>query len=217
MLQLKVLPKPDLFLRLLPPAAQAKTLQILINRIIPANTLGQLQPLHGKRFVFRTPGRELNLLMCMDSQGIHISRDGNAQADVTIRGDLGALMALCFGLEDTDTLFFSRRLLLTGDTSTGLLFKNVLANLDFDLKSELERYLGSRAADLLWRMAEQAIAAVEHMDKRLLDVQGSLVQRFGLLSAEQGRTMELELSKLADAQADIMRRLDRRSRATRRA
>ncbi|MDX8412404.1 MAG: SCP2 sterol-binding domain-containing protein [Mariprofundaceae bacterium] len=210
---LRILPQPDMFLRLLPKAAQAKTLQLLINRILPLAALEQFKPLHGKRFVFRTPGRELNLLMLIDSQGVHISRDGNAQADVTIRGDVAALMALCLGLEDSDTLFFSRRLLLTGDTSTGLLFKNVLANLDFDLRVELERQLGQRVASLLWRMAEQAIAAVEHLDHRLFDTRDALTQRFGLLSAEQGRAMEIEIGRMANTQAELLNRLDRRSRA----
>jgi len=205
-----------MFLRLLPESVQAKTLQLLINRIFPVDVLEQFQPLHGKRFVFRTPGREMNLLMHIDSRGIHISRDGHARADVIIRGDVAALMALCLGLEDTDTLFFSRRLLLTGDTSTGLLFKNVLANLDFDLRTELERQLGRRTASLLWRMAGQAIAAVEHLDHRLFDARDALTQRLGLLSAEQGRAMEIEIRRMADAQAELLSRLDRRSRAARR-
>jgi len=213
MAPLKFLPQADVFLRLLPAFAQAQILQSLIRRIFPAAALEQLLPLHGKRFQFQTPGRELCLLMFIDSRGVHVSHDGGDDADVIIRGDVAALTALCLGLEDTDSLFFSRRLLLTGDTSTGLLFKNVLANLDFDLRAELQRHMGRRAADALWRMAEQAINMVEHLDRRLDDGRQSIIRRLGLLSAEQGQVLEAEIHRIASGKADSAHRIDRRRRS----
>lgn len=58
--------------------------------------------------------------------------------DLTIGASVHDLMLLARRQEDPDTLFFSRRLLLEGDTELGLLFKNTLDALElppFDLQS----------------------------------------------------------------------------------
>lgn len=58
--------------------------------------------------------------------------------DLTIGASVHDLMLLARREEDPDTLFFSRRLLLEGDTELGLLFKNTLDALElppFDLQS----------------------------------------------------------------------------------
>lgn len=51
-------------------------------------------------------------------------------ADVTIRGASPAFLAMASKLEDPDTLFFQRRLVIEGDTELGLGVKNFLAGLD---------------------------------------------------------------------------------------
>jgi len=209
-LKLKVLPQPDIFLRLMPGFAQAQTLELLLSRIFTPDRLERLQPLADKRLLFCTPGRELELLMCVDGRGIHILPIRGEVPDVTIRGDLAALTALCLGLEDSDTLFFCRRLLLTGDTSTGLLFKNILANLDFDLHDELEQHLGKRVADMLWRTAEQAVSVVERLDQSLASTGVALGERFGLVSAERAQSLETEISKMHEMQAKLQSGLERR-------
>lgn len=50
--------------------------------------------------------------------------------DLTIRASANDLLRLARREEDPDTLFFSRRLALEGDTELGLLFKNTLDALD---------------------------------------------------------------------------------------
>ena len=58
--------------------------------------------------------------------------------DLAIGASVHDLMLLARREEDPDTLFFSRRLLLEGDTELGLLFKNTLDALElppFDLQS----------------------------------------------------------------------------------
>ena len=60
--------------------------------------------------------------------------------DLTIRASAGDLLRLARREEDPDTLFFSRRLALEGDTELGLLFKNTLDALDmsvFDMAAAL--------------------------------------------------------------------------------
>ncbi|MFU8820002.1 MAG: ubiquinone anaerobic biosynthesis accessory factor UbiT [Gammaproteobacteria bacterium] len=51
-------------------------------------------------------------------------------ADVTIRGQSPAFLIMASRLEDPDTLFFQRRLVIEGDTELGLGVKNFLDGLD---------------------------------------------------------------------------------------
>jgi len=186
-------------------------LKFILARIFHSEAMEGLQPIHGKRFLFCTPGGELRLIMRIEDHKAYVERPpGDQDADVTIRGDLAALAALCLGLEDTDSLFFSRRLLLTGDTSTGLLFKNVMANLDFDLRVELERRFGKRIATLFWRLAEQGIDAALAVDHRLAGAAVILGKRFGLSPAEEAHSMEKELRRLKEENAALKRRMKRR-------
>ena len=53
------------------------------------------------------------------------------QPDLSIGAALGDLLLLARREEDPDSLFFSRRLSLEGDTELGLLFKNSIDALDF--------------------------------------------------------------------------------------
>jgi predicted lipid carrier protein YhbT len=215
MLKLKVLPQPEVFLQLLPGVFQAQALELLLGHIFTSDQQKHLQPISGKRFLFRTPDGEIELFMHVDRHGIHIQPHTQGAPDVTICGDLMALTALCLGLEDTDSLFFSRRLLLTGDTSTGLMFKNILANLDFDLRSELGLKLGDRAAGMLWRMATEATNAVEFLDQRVAHVGAAVGERFGLSSAEKVKALEMELHSLSEKHMALKQRLERRHRPDR--
>lgn len=210
MLKLKILPQPDVFLRLMPGVAQAQTLELLLSRIFTSSRLERLQPLAEKRLLFCTPGRELELLMHVDGHGIHIKPLRGEVVDVTIRGDLAALTALCLGLEDSDTLFFSRRLLLTGDTSIGLLFKNILTNLDFDLHDELEQHLGKRVTDMCWRTGVQTVSVIERLDQGLASAGEALGERFGLTSAAKVQSLETEISRMREIQMKLQARLERR-------
>ena len=51
------------------------------------------------------------------------------KADVTVRASLADYAALALRREDADTLFFSRRLVLEGDTALGLAVRNAIDSL----------------------------------------------------------------------------------------
>jgi len=206
MLQLTVLPQPDFLLRLVPKFLQAQFMETLLNRIFPSTVMEVFLEIRGKRFLFCTPGRELGLLMHIGCRRIHVRPHAGETPDVTICGDLAALVALCMGLEDSDSLFFSRRLLMTGDTSTGLLFKNILTRLDFDLRNELEHHLGKRAADMLWHMAERGADLVEQLDQNLAEGSARLGGQFGLIPAKRVQHLEAELARMRETQARLERR-----------
>ncbi len=206
MLRLSVLPQPDFLLRLAPGFAQARLMEGMLSHMFPSARMEEFREIWGRRFLFHTPGHELALLMYMGEAGIRVRPHAGESPDVTISGDLMALTALCLGLEDSDTLFFSRRLLMTGDTSTGLLFKNILGRLDFDLHRELAERLGMQAADALWRMGSQGLGLIERLDHGLAECSQRLGQRFGLVPEKKVRQLEAELARMRETQRRPRRR-----------
>lgn len=67
-------------------------------------------------------------------------------AEATVKGTMTDLMLLASRAEDADTLFFQRRLVLTGDTELGLLARNTLDRLDWERIPLGMRVLLHRAA-----------------------------------------------------------------------
>ncbi len=61
-----------------------------------------------------------------------VAADKNRQADVTLQGTVYNYLLLASRQEDTDALFFSRRLRMHGDTELGLYVKNFLDGMDMD-------------------------------------------------------------------------------------
>ena len=59
-----------------------------------------------------------------------MARAHHARADLTITAGAGDFLLLVGAREDPDTLFFSRRLTVEGDTELGLLVKNTFERLD---------------------------------------------------------------------------------------
>lgn len=101
-------------------------LKLGLERIVPRDTL---QPLLGKRFVIRVTDAGLTLTFGYSSRGFHPVFD-DAPVDLAISARLRDYLALLAREEDPDTLFFSRRLLMEGDTELGLLMKNTLDGIE---------------------------------------------------------------------------------------
>ena len=84
-------------------------------------------------------------------------REGRLRAiegspEASVRGTVTDLLLLTSRLEDADTLFFQRRLVLTGDTELGLTARNVLDRLPWEQVPLALRILVNRGA----RMAQAA-------------------------------------------------------------
>lgn len=89
-----------------------------------------LAPLAGKILCFEAADAGVRLRLEYGASGFRPFR-GEAAADVTIRAALGDYMLLALRREDADTLFFSRRLVIEGDTDLGLVAKNALDAIDW--------------------------------------------------------------------------------------
>ncbi len=72
----------------------------------------------GKRFYLHVKGGEIRVVP-------HMAKE----PDVVMRGEVEVLVSLLLGKVDPDTVFFSRKLEINGDTSAAILFKNLLASL----------------------------------------------------------------------------------------
>lgn len=90
---------------------------------LPRRLLEALAPLRGK--VLRLELKELGTGPQLTLIGPFLL-PAFGRADVTIRAKLDDYLVLAAQREDPDTLFFTRRLAIEGDTETGLAVKNAL-------------------------------------------------------------------------------------------
>jgi O2-independent ubiquinone biosynthesis accessory factor UbiT len=125
------LPKPlGTLFSILPQYPHSYALAQALNLTL-ADTLRAeaLQPLHGKHICLRVNDANVVFNFSLDKRGITANRAGRI-ADLTISANAYDFIQLALRKEDPDTLFFSRRLLMEGDTELGLLLKNTLDALE---------------------------------------------------------------------------------------
>lgn len=89
----------------------------------------RLKELSGKVFLFEAKDIEKSFYLNIKEDDIKIIPFMAGEPDVVMRGEAKVLMDLLLGREDPDTVFFSRRLEINGDTAAAILFKNILADL----------------------------------------------------------------------------------------
>jgi len=139
-----MLPNPlSVPLRLLPDTVHAEILTRTFNHLLRGQPIGaRLPELYGKT-------------VCIDIKDtgsrIHFRIDGNClrpaipgATDVRISGTVADFWLLATRREDPDTLFFSRRLCIEGDTETGVHVKNLLDALEYDWESHFRDVLGNQ-------------------------------------------------------------------------
>jgi len=113
----------------LPPTlALVAGLNLALDRILPRDAL---EPLTGKRLLMKVNDAGLALRFTFTPRGFRPLLDPR-QPDLTISATARDYLALALREEDPDTLFFSRRLLMEGETDLGLLVKNTLDAVDWD-------------------------------------------------------------------------------------
>jgi predicted lipid carrier protein YhbT len=78
---------------------------------------------------------------------------GKGQGAARIAGPLAALLGLVHGAYDGDALFFSRDLVIEGDTSAALALRNAVDDAELDLSEEIAKLTGPFAAPMKRLMA----------------------------------------------------------------
>lgn len=101
-------------------------LKLVLERVLPDDAL---QPLIDKRFLIHITDAGLSLRFGYSTYGFHPVFD-TLPANLTISAKLRDFIALLAREEDPDTLFFSRRLQMEGETDLAHLMKNTLDGID---------------------------------------------------------------------------------------
>ncbi len=119
-------------LKILPAFIHSNVLVASLNKIF-ANELkqGELDFLQGKTVHISIEDAGITYRFTLSGNKL-IAADKNELADLTLQGTLYNYLLLASRQEDTDTLFFSRRLHMQGDTELGLYVKNFLDGLDME-------------------------------------------------------------------------------------
>ena len=116
----------------IPGRVHSTAVVTVLNRVF-ANALqeGELDYLQGR--TVRIHVQDMQLTFCITlQQGRLVASRAKNMPDLSITGTLHAFLLLSARREDTDTLFFQRRLRMEGDTELGLEVKNFLDGLDVD-------------------------------------------------------------------------------------
>ncbi len=141
------LPKPvSNVLSVLPGYPQTLLFVQTINLAL-GNTMRSevLQPLRGKLISIRVIDAGVSFFFTLNHKGMVACRR-TKEPELTISASAYDFLMLALRKEDPDTLFFSRRLCMEGDTELGLLVKNTLDALDLpplDLRALSPRNIAS--------------------------------------------------------------------------
>ena len=138
-----VFPTPlSLPLKILPSFVHNKVLVTALNRMF-TNELkeGELDFLQGKIIHISIEDAGIEYRFTLDNNKL-VAADKNCSPDLILQGTVYNYLLLASRQEDTDTLFFSRRLHMQGDTELGLYVKNFLDGMDMD-SHKISGYLES--------------------------------------------------------------------------
>jgi len=127
------LPTPlSLPLKAFPSVLHSRTLVATLNRLFDDQIRdGELDFLLQRQIHISVDDAGIEYRLSFDGDRL-IAGDNARTPDLALKGTLYSYMLLASRREDTDTLFFSRRLHMRGDTELGLYVKNFLDGLDLD-------------------------------------------------------------------------------------
>ena len=130
---LRLLPPPRRIaplLRVMPPPVHKRLLERAMARVLAAPLRdGTLDFMAGRRLGIEVSDLGLRWVVELQGQRLVVV---DADAEATVRGSATDLLLLAGRLEDADTLFFQRRLVLTGDVELGLTARNLLERLPWE-------------------------------------------------------------------------------------
>ncbi len=129
---LRLLPPPARLaplLRRVPAAWQARLLEAAMSRVLAAPlAVGALDLLTARRIGIEVSDLGLRWVVVLHAGRVQVCAPDEA-AEATVRGTATNLLLLASRREDADTLFFQRRLKLTGDIELGVTARNLLDQL----------------------------------------------------------------------------------------
>ncbi|MDA3914807.1 SCP2 sterol-binding domain-containing protein [Oleiagrimonas sp.] len=146
---LRLLPPPHRMaplLRLCPRSWQQHAFELALAHVLKAPlAAGDIEFMQGRRLGIEVSDLNLQWVLELRGNRLQVSED---EPEASVRGRLTDLLLLAGRLEDADTLFFQRRLELTGDTELGLTARNMLDRLPYETMPLGLRVLLNRGARL---------------------------------------------------------------------
>ncbi|MEO5963718.1 MAG: SCP2 sterol-binding domain-containing protein [Thermomonas sp.] len=117
-------------LRLVPEHLRGQLLERAMARVLASPLAeGELAFMQGRRLGIEVTDLDLRwVIECRDNRLVVCKEP----AEASVRGTTTDLLLLASRLDDADTLFFQRRLTLTGDTELGLTVRNLLERLPWE-------------------------------------------------------------------------------------
>lgn len=127
----KALQALKLPLRLTPLWIEAIGMGAVMGAIVDGNKRlkERLKEINDKVFLFEAVDLNKKIYLRIKDGDINIIPHLAKGPDVVMKGETKVLFGLLLGKEDPDTVFFSRRLEISGDTATAICFKNILNSL----------------------------------------------------------------------------------------
>lgn len=191
-------------LQWVPQPLTATTLGVTANLFLRRYPVlrSRLRELDGKTFEFAVDDFGQSYFMTVVGGEVRIHGYLDQEPHVVMAGTSEAFLALLFQTVDPDSLFFSRRLKLSGETDTGLAFKNILNNLEIDWEADLALFLGRPIARMLIGMAKRTDQGWEWVKQQLDESTDTWLK-------EEGLPRQLELERLRQESTRLGESLDR--------
>lgn len=129
-LQKKLPAIPGKITRFTPAPVLEAFLNVAVNHLLQQErTSGELDFLREQTARVEITDLDFNFSMTLIGQRIVIKVPGD-EGDATLKSDQESMLEILHGEVDPDTLFFRRKLLITGDTELGLYIKNMIDTID---------------------------------------------------------------------------------------
>ena len=150
---LKKSPRLPVFFRLpcqlIPVASHNQVFVKALNQLFKKERLNdELSFLQKKVIALEVNDLKLTVYFTLVNQKIMVPRQ-KAHPDLTMQGTVYDFLLLASRREDPDTLFFNRRLKLSGDTELGLYVKNFLDALDLTRQWKYLQSLADKTSRLV--------------------------------------------------------------------
>ena len=115
-------------LRLTPLWIEAIGMGAVMGTIVDGNKRfkERLKEIDDKIFLFEAVDLNKKFYLCIKDGDIKIIPHLAKTPDVIMKGETKVFFGLLLGKEDPDTVFFSRKLEISGDTAAAIHFKNIL-------------------------------------------------------------------------------------------
>ena len=119
-------------LSLIPGRLHASIISTVLNQVLAGQIAdGELEFMTGRYLQVEVMDASIGFTLSFDGKRLQAANAGNSP-DLVFRGNVYDFLLLAARREDSDTLFFQRRLKIEGDTEMGLAIKNFLDAIEIE-------------------------------------------------------------------------------------